>query len=162
MLSRLKHPFDEVARLHSKLVLLIGPPGCGKTALVLGLAEQTGISVTNVGLELGRRLSTIPQTQRRFQAGNRPREIAEAHASGDLLLIDNIEVLFDASLALSLIEPLKRLAHARLVVAVWPGKHRQVGNGRRRTFRPSSRSPARFPRMPCKKTRSPSSGTTRS
>jgi SpoVK/Ycf46/Vps4 family AAA+-type ATPase len=39
MLSRLKQLVDEVAPLHSKLILLIGPPGCGKTALLSGLAS---------------------------------------------------------------------------------------------------------------------------
>jgi len=29
MLQRLKQLVDEVAPLHSKLVLLVGPPGCG-------------------------------------------------------------------------------------------------------------------------------------
>ena len=125
MLPRLKHLVDEVAPLHSKVILLIGPPGCGKTALLSGLAEQVHVSVMNLGLELGTRLSKLPNKQRRLQAGNLLREIADEHASGDLLLVDNIELLFDASLAINPLDLLKRLAHARRVVASWPGEHRQ-------------------------------------
>ncbi|TVQ87803.1 MAG: BREX-3 system P-loop-containing protein BrxF [Chromatiaceae bacterium] len=143
MLPRLKQLVDEVAPLHSKLILLIGPPGCGKTALLAALseqalAEQVHVSVMNLGMELGTRLSKLPNKQRRLQAGNLLREIADEHASGDLLLVDNIELLFDVSLAINPLDLLKRLAHARRVVAVWPGEYRQVGAGTRITYAETS------------------------
>jgi predicted AAA+ superfamily ATPase len=134
MLPRLTQLVDEVAPLHSKLILLIGPPGCGKTALLSGLAEQVPVSVMNLGLELGTRLAKLPNKQRRLQAGNLLREIANEHANGDLLLIDNIELLFDASLAINPLDLLKRLAHARRVVAAWPGEHRQGSTGARLAY----------------------------
>jgi hypothetical protein len=83
---------------------------------------------------LGRRLAKLPQRQRQLQAGRLLREVADAHAHGDLLLIDNIELLFDASLALNPLDLLKRQAHARRVVAVWPGEHRQGSSGPRLTY----------------------------
>ena len=138
MLPRLKQLVDEVAPLHSKLILVIGPPGCGKTALLSGLADQVHVSVMNLGLELGTRLSKLPNKQRRLQAGNLLREIADEHASGDLLLVDNIELLFDASLAINPLDLLKRLAHARRVVAAWPGEHREGGTGTRLTYAETS------------------------
>lgn len=64
MLSRLKQLVDEVTSLHSKLILLIGPPGCGKTALLLRLAEHASTPVMHLGLELGRRLAMLPQRHR--------------------------------------------------------------------------------------------------
>jgi len=134
MLSRLKQLVEEVAPLHSKLILLIGPPGCGKTALLSSLAEQASVSVMNLGLELGRRLAKLPQRQRKLEAGNLLREIGDEHASGGLLLIDNIELLFDTSLALNPLDLLKRQAHARRIVAIWPGEHRQGGSGPRLTY----------------------------
>lgn len=138
MLPRLKQLVDEVAPLHSKLILLIGPPDCGKTALLSGLAEQSRVSVMNLGLELGTRLSRLPNKQRRLQAGNLLREIADEHASGDLLLVDNIELLFDSTLTINPLDLLKRLAHARRVVAAWPGEHRQGGIGTRITYAETS------------------------
>ncbi|MEF8759847.1 MAG: BREX-3 system P-loop-containing protein BrxF [Candidatus Accumulibacter sp. UW25] len=50
------------------------------------------------------------------------RELADQHATGDLLLLDNIELLFDRSLQLDPLDLLKRHAHATRVVAVWPGE----------------------------------------
>jgi len=134
MLSRLKQLVDEVAPLHSKLILLIGPPGCGKSVLLSGLSEQANTSVMNLSLELGRRLAKLPSMQRQLQAGSLLREIGDERARGDLLLIDNIELLFDASLALNPLDLLKRQGHARRVVAVWPGEHRQGSNGPRLTY----------------------------
>ena len=138
MLPRLKQLIDEVGPLHSKMILLIGPPDCGKTALLSELGDQAGASVMNLGLELGTRLAKLPQKQRRLQAGNLLREIADEHASGDLLLVDNIELLFDASLAINPLDLLKRLAHARRVVAAWPGEHRQGSGAPRLTYAETS------------------------
>ena len=134
MLPRLKQMVDALAPLHSKLILLVGPPDCGKTALLLGLADQADASVMNLGLELSTRLAKLPRKQRRLQAGNLLREIADGHANGDLLLIDNIELLFDSTLTINPLDLLKRLAHARRVVAVWPGEHRDQSNGTRLTY----------------------------
>lgn len=129
MLPRLKQLIDEVGPLHSKLILLIGPPGCGKTALLTMLAEQTDSSVINLGLELGSRLSKLPNKQRQLQAGSLLREVVQERASSDLLLIDNIELLFDAALEINPLDLLRRQAHARPVVAAWPGDYR--GEGKR-------------------------------
>ncbi len=138
MLPRLKQLIDEVGPLHSKLILLVGPPGCGKTALLSGLADQVHVSVMNLGLELGTRLSKLPNKQRRLQAGNLLREIADEHASGDLLLVDNIELLFDDTLTINPLDLLKRLAHARRVVVAWPGEHRQGSGAPRLTYAETS------------------------
>ncbi|MFZ0258211.1 MAG: BREX-3 system P-loop-containing protein BrxF [Gammaproteobacteria bacterium] len=121
MLTQLDRLVDEVVALHSKLVLLVGRPGCGKTKLLGQLAESRTAKVMNVGAALGKRLAALPQRQRALQANVAMRELADEYASGDLLLLDNIELLFDQSLKLDPLDLLKRHAHARRVVAVWPG-----------------------------------------
>jgi hypothetical protein len=60
--------------------------------------------------------------QRHLQTTTILRELADQHAPGDLLLLDNIELLFDRSLQLDPLDLLKRHAHAKRVVAVWPGE----------------------------------------
>ena len=124
MLARLDHLATEIGALHSKLILLVGGPHTGKTALLAAFAECMDAKTLNVGSELGRRLAAIPQKQRHLQASTILRELADEHAKGDLLLLDNIELLFDATLRLNPLDVLKRYAHSRRVVAVWPGKLR--------------------------------------
>ena len=124
MLARLEQLATEIGALHSKLILLVGAPHTGKTALLAAFAGRVEASTLNVGSELGRRLAVIPQKQRHLQAGTELRELADEHAKGDLLLLDNIELLFDTTLQLNPLDLLKRHAHSRRVVAVWPGELR--------------------------------------
>ena len=95
MLEQLEQRINEVGALQTKLVLLIGRPGSGKSALVSALAKQHGIRVMNVGAELGRQLAAMSQRQRALQANVVLRELADEHAEGNLLLLDNLELLFD-------------------------------------------------------------------
>jgi predicted ATPase len=127
VIERLERLVDEVATLHSKLVLLIGAPGSGKTALLQLLGKNRGATPLNIGSALGSRLAVMRQKQRPLRANTILRELADQHAMGDLLLIDNIELLFDRTLQLDPIDLLKRHAHARRVIAVCPG---QVRDGR--------------------------------
>ena len=124
MIDRLERFVEEIAALHSKLVLLIGAPGSGKTALLQVLGKNRGATPLNIGSALGSRLAAIPQKQRPLQTNTILRELADQRAVGDLLLLDNIELLFDRTLQLDPLDLLKRHAHARRVVAVWPGELR--------------------------------------
>lgn len=125
MLEKLERLVDEIAALHSKLILLVGAPHVGKTKLLSALGERDEAVPLNAGSQLGRQLAGLPQKQRHLEAGNILRELADHHACGDLLLIDNIELLFDQTLQLNPLDLLKRHAHTRRVVAVWPGELRE-------------------------------------
>ena len=122
MIEKLASLVDQVGALQSKLVLLIGTPQSGKTGLLHSLAKLKSVTPLNVGAELGSRLAGMPQRLRRLQTTPILRELSEQYAHGDLLLLDNIEILFDRSLKLDPLDLLKRHAHARRVVAVWPGE----------------------------------------
>jgi len=124
MLDHLNRLVDEIGALHSKLILLVGRPGSGKTALLAKLADRRGAKVLNLGSALGNRLAMLPSRQRALKVPVLLRELADEHAEGDLLLVDNIELLFDQTLKLDPLDLLKRHAHVRRVVAVWPGELR--------------------------------------
>lgn len=122
MLEELRQLVAEVGGLHSKLILLVGGEGARRTEALTVFAAAVGLAPLNVGLSLGRALSVVPQKQRHLQTGVLLRELVEQHAVGDLLLVSNTELLFDRSLQQDPLDLLKRLAHARTVVAVWPGQ----------------------------------------
>ncbi|MBZ9908075.1 BREX-3 system P-loop-containing protein BrxF [Mesorhizobium sp. BR115XR7A] len=122
MLEALNQRVDDVASLNSKLIIVIGPPRSGKTRLLNALAKQRQVGAVNVGAALGHMLLEIPGTRRHVEVGDLFKDVAAAHAADGLVLLDNIELLFDRSLRLNPLDLLKRQAHVRRVVAVWPGE----------------------------------------
>lgn len=125
MIEKLDNLVDDITSLNSKLVLLIGPPRSGKTALLAELSERRGAPVLNVGAALGRQLLAVPSTRYHLQAADLMRELTGETVREGLLLLDNIELLFDRTLQLNPLDLLKRHARARRVIAVWPGGVRE-------------------------------------
>jgi hypothetical protein len=124
MLAKLERLIGEIGELNSKLILLVGPSRSGKTKLLRELGEKINIEPLNVGLVLGRRLAATPHNKRGFSAGELLREIADRERTDDPLLLDNLELLFEPGLQINPLDLVRRLAHAKRVVAVWPGELR--------------------------------------
>ena len=122
MLEDLDRIVTEIGSLNSKLVLLIGPPRSGKSGLLSALAKRREAAVLSLGTALGRQLVAIPNARRHLVAVELLGELANSCATNGILLLDNIELLFDRTLQLDPLNLLKRHAHARRVVAVWPGE----------------------------------------
>jgi hypothetical protein len=122
MLEKLDQVVDEIGSLNSKLILLIGPPRSGKTRLLDDLGKRRQLPILNVGAALGRQLLAVPIARRHLETATLLKDLATRHAAGDLVLLDNIELLFDQTLHLNPLDLLKRQAHVRRVVAVWPGE----------------------------------------
>ncbi|WP_309960764.1 BREX-3 system P-loop-containing protein BrxF [Agrobacterium tumefaciens] len=124
MIDRLDRLVHDISGLNSKLILLIGPARSGKTHLLEQLSVRRQARVLSVGATLSRRLLTVPSTRRHLQAADLLKDLADEFANHGILLIDNIELLFERALQLSPLDLLKRHAHARRVIAVWPGELR--------------------------------------
>src|ERR1035441_6649233 len=97
-MEEMERLIGEIGTLHTKLILLIGPPGSGKTQLLRNLPAKTSSVYLNVGVLLGRRLAPLTQRQRQLSVNRLVCEVADEHPATDLLLVDNIELLFDRSL----------------------------------------------------------------
>ena len=121
MIERLEQLTDESAALHNKLLIIVGPTGTRKSALLSDLGQRRDATVLNVGSELGRRLASLPVKQRSLAAPTVLRELADQHTANGLLLLDNLELIFDRTLQLDPLDLLKQLARSRRVISVWPG-----------------------------------------
>jgi hypothetical protein len=120
--ERLAQLAEEIGDLQSKLILLVGRSG--KTKLLRMLAQRLNAPLFNIGVKLGRRLAATPLSERSFSTNELLRESIDS-ACGDVpLLLDNLEVLFEPSLKINPLDIIKRVAHSRRVVAVWPGEMR--------------------------------------
>lgn len=119
----LERAIEQAAGQYYRLVVLAGAPGSGKTAALQSVAQKLGCPLVNVNLELTKRMLELTRTQRSRQVERLLKE-AIAAASGDVVLLDNLEVLFDPALE---VEPLRLLQVAsrnRTVVASWNGSYR--------------------------------------
>lgn len=122
MLARLEQLVKDVADLNTKLILIVGTQSrSGKSRLLRQLAEKLGCNPINLGLSLGRRLANTPHHQRAITTSDLLREVVNEPPGKTPLLLDNLELLFEPSLRVNPLDLIKRLAHARCVVAVWPG-----------------------------------------
>lgn len=122
LINKLERLVDEVSAMHSNLILLVGDPHSGKSALLEAYGSKRDLTPLRVGAELGNKLTALPQRRRQLQATSILRDLADQHTKDNLLLMDNIELLFDRTLQLDPLDLLKQHARVRRVVAVWPGR----------------------------------------
>lgn len=122
MTTSIEQLVTEIGDLNSKLILIVGPSGSGKTQLLRQLGDSLGTAPLNVGLELGRRLASMPRSKRGFSAGELLRELVDQDRTTKPMLLDNLELLFEPGLQVNPLDLLRRVAHAKPVVAVWPGE----------------------------------------
>src|SRR6266540_5505605 len=97
--DQIARKIQEVSELYYRLVIVAAPSRSGKTAALQQVSERTGYPRINVNLELSRRLLNLTERQRALQVPRLLRELVEA-ASPDVVLLDNIEILFDVNLKL--------------------------------------------------------------
>jgi hypothetical protein len=100
--------------------MLVAPAGAGKTAALQDVHERTSAPLVNVNLELSRRMLDLTERQRALQLPHLLAEIVGASAA-DVVLLDNVEVLFDVSLRQDPLRLLQGLSRNTTVVVAWSG-----------------------------------------
>lgn len=118
--DRVIRRIGQAAELYHRLVMLVAPAGAGKTAALQDIHERTAAPLVNVNLELSRRMLDLTERQRALQLPRLLAEIVGASAA-DVILLDNIEVLFDVSLRQDPLRLLQGLSRNKTVVAAWGG-----------------------------------------
>ncbi|MBU1206624.1 MAG: BREX-3 system P-loop-containing protein BrxF [Proteobacteria bacterium] len=111
---------NQAAELYHRLILVVAPSGAGKTTALQDVGERTGVPLINVNLELSRRMLDLTERQRALQV---PRLLGDivATISGDAVLIDNIEILFDPHLKQDPLRLLQGLSRNKTIIAAWNG-----------------------------------------
>jgi len=118
--DRVIRGIEQAADLYHRLVILVAPAGAGKTASLQEVHERTMAPLVNVNLELTRRMLDLTERQRVLQFHRLLADIVSESAS-DVVLLDNIEILFDVSLKHDALRLLLALSRNKTVVAAWNG-----------------------------------------
>ena len=116
----LNEQIEHAESLYHRLVLVVGGDGTGKTTALREVSAWIGAPLINVGLELSRRLLELTERQRPIRAPHLLEHIVNETAS-EVVLLDNIEILFDTTLRQDPLRLLKGLSRSRTVVVVWNG-----------------------------------------
>ena len=114
---------EEIGRarsLYHRLVLVVGGAGAGKTAALRDAADRTDAPLVNVNLELSLRLIDLTERQRALRVRPLLDRIIAERGSG-VVLLDNLEMLFDATLRQHPLRLLQELSRNRVVAAAWNG-----------------------------------------
>ncbi|WP_048810028.1 BREX-3 system P-loop-containing protein BrxF [Candidatus Methylacidiphilum infernorum] len=110
----------EARELYHRLILVVCPAGSGKTGALWEVSASTSAPLVNVNLELSRRMLDLAKSQRARKLQRILGEIM-GEATGELVLLDNIEILFDVHLEHDPLRLLQRLSRNKTIVAAWNG-----------------------------------------
>ena len=96
----------------SKLLLIIGGPGSGKSKLIRDYSEDAGIPILDLDKLFGN-----------TRSDQLDEELAQFVASykSDVILVDNKKTLYEKNQNIDLLKILKDLAKDKIVVATWNG-----------------------------------------
>jgi len=105
--------------LYHRLVLLVGKSGSGKTSVLHNLAKQYDTELININLCLSKELLELTEKQRQLKLS----EILEQtiKGKGNIVFLDNIEILFGVELKQDPLRLLQRLSRNISIVASWNG-----------------------------------------
>lgn len=118
--THLDEAVAQAASQYYRLVIIAGVPGSGKTVMTQSLSSAHGYPIINVNLELSKRLLDLSRVQRSRQAEKILKEVI-ANITGDVVILDNIELLFDTALELDPLRLLQGASRNRTIVATWNG-----------------------------------------
>lgn len=126
--DKVKQSLKAADGLYYRLVLLVGEAGSGKTAILHEIADELGVPVVNVNLELSSKLLELTTKQRILHLPRLVNELVKK--SNSILVLDNLEILFDKELKQDPLRLLQGISRNHSVVASWNGR----ATGRKLTY----------------------------
>ena len=111
----------KVDALYHRLVLVVGRPRTGKTSALRALSSTRNWPRVNVNLTLSEALIELTVPQRALKADSLMRDYL-TELDSEVVLLDNIEILFHPELRLDPLRLLQSLARNQKLVAAWPGE----------------------------------------
>ena len=121
MIEKLDQIAKEAESIKTPLIIVTGSSRHHGSDFLAKYASHKNLNILNVGLVFGERLASSDEFARRSHATEILEEICAEFTESGLLIMNNIEILFDQSLALNPMGIFKKISRSRTAIAVWPG-----------------------------------------
>ena len=112
---------EQASGLYYRLVILVAPAGAGKTGVIRKIHQSSGAPLLNLNLEISQLLLDLTERQRALQVHILLEDILR-EVDKKVVLLDNIEILFEVALKQDPLRLLLGLSRNRTVVATWNGE----------------------------------------
>lgn len=119
--DKIREAVKSVAQGYERLVLVVGPPGSGKSTAMRHAADEHAWDTINLSLSLGERLLEVPPHQRPSRTLGIVRSLID-EAESEVVCVDNIDLLFEPSLQVDPLGLLQSLSKEKTLVVAWPGR----------------------------------------
>jgi len=119
-IEKVTRAIEQAGSSFNRLVLLAGPSDCGKTAMLRQISQLRECPFINVNLRLSQKLLEVPRSKRPRQVDRIFGELIDG-CEGDLVVLDDLEVLFDPALQVDPLRLLKGHSRNKTIVASWNG-----------------------------------------
>ena len=110
----------QAVELYHRLVVVVARAGAGKTTALRDVRDRSGAPLVNVNLELSRRMLELTERQRALRLPRLLREIV-CNVGEEMILLDNVEIIFDVGLKQDPLRLLQGLSRNKTVVVAWNG-----------------------------------------
>jgi Cdc6-like AAA superfamily ATPase len=122
----IKEAIEYAPAMYSRLILLVGPSASGKTHALQEISAEYGKKINNVNLEMAKALLEIPFQRHQSHAARIFSDIIQNFQDNEapensIILLDNLEILFDKSLKLDPLLLLQGNARNFTILASWNG-----------------------------------------
>ena len=121
LFNNITRKIEQAAELYHSLVLVVAPQGSGKTEALRNVQQELGVLFVNVNLEVSRQLLDLTARQQALQLHGLLEDILR-EAKSEVVILDNIEILFEVSLKQDPLRLLQGLSRNRTIVASWNGE----------------------------------------
>jgi ABC-type uncharacterized transport system ATPase component len=120
ILGQVLEALEQAVELYYRLVLVVGLAGSGKTTILKMVRDNVDAPIFNVSLSLAEKLLELTQRQRVLKVQRLLDQIVK-QSNREIVLMDNVELLFDASLQQDPLRLLQTIARNKTIVAAWNG-----------------------------------------
>lgn len=110
----------QVSTAYHRLIILVGENGSGKTKIIRKIGSNLDAPVLNLNLLLSNELLELSVRMRAARIESILQDIVGEHNS-DIMLFDNIELLFDAELQQDPLRLLQGISRNCTIISTWNG-----------------------------------------